>query len=81
MLKEDPRRHKVNFMLKQYVLQDLKQSVPSGQRSDFVNKAIEQALVREKRMQAFHSLDEIKKAKSARLSTEELIQMKNEGRE
>ena len=75
------KRKKVNFMVDLIVLDGLKNVVPEGQRSDFVNHALSEALVQFGREQAVENMKKIQKKLGASVATAELIDAKNRGRE
>lgn len=57
--------------------------VPDRQRSDFLNRLLEEALIDWSRKSATEQMDEIRalnKKRGVRLSTEEFIKLKNYGR-
>ncbi len=74
-------RKKVNFMVNQETLSALKEWIPAGDRSNFVNGALEDAVRRYKRQKASDMMDELRKKANLRLTTAEIIKLKNYGRE
>lgn len=74
-------RKKVNFMINQEILEALKTWIPAGDRSDFVNGALEEAVRRYTRQKASDMMDELRKKANLRLTTAEIIKLKNYGRE
>lgn len=77
-------RKRVNFMVNEAVLAEIKSLVPSGEMSDFVNDALEKAMIDFSRRKACEEMDklaEIISKKGIRMSTEEFIKLKNYGRE
>lgn len=74
-------RKKVNFMINQEILEMLKKWIPAGDRSDFVNGALEEAVRRYRREKAFQLIDELREKSKLKMSTSEMIKLKNYGRE
>lgn len=73
-------RKKVNFMVNETLVAEINVYIPSGERSDFVNEAIEEALADYKQKKAFEGMDKLRKKYKIHLSTSEFIRLKNEGR-
>lgn len=74
------KREKVNFMVDQTILIKFKEFVPAGERSDFVNASLKEALQTVARQKAFDAMDEFRKKAKIRMSTKEFIRLKNYGR-
>jgi hypothetical protein len=77
-------RKRVNFMINKAILAEIRTLVPSGEMSDFVNEALEKAMIQFSRIKASEGMDklaEILSKKGVRMSTEEFIKLKNYGRE
>lgn len=74
-------RKKVNFMINQEILEVLKKWIPAGDRSNFVNGALEEAVKRYTKEKAFQMIDELRAKAKLRMSTAEMIKLKNYGRE
>jgi len=74
-------RKKVNFMVNESLLVELNVYIPAGERSDFVNQAIEESIARYKMKKAFEGMDKLRKKYHIRLSTKEIIKAKNYGRD
>lgn len=74
------KRKKVNYMINQDILVRIKEFIPAGERSDFVNKALGEAILRYARRRASIAMDELAKKMNLRMSTEEFIKLKNYGR-
>ncbi|MBI4995151.1 hypothetical protein HZC21_05970 [Candidatus Peregrinibacteria bacterium] len=72
-------RKKVNFMVNQETLEALKKWIPAGDRSDFVNGALEDAVRRYTKEKAFQMIDELREKAKIRMSTAEMIKFKNYG--
>ncbi len=76
-----PKRKKTNFMVDIQVLQDIKHYVPEGQRSDFINECLEEALTSFKRKKASELMDQMREKLNIKLTTKEIIKLKNYGRD
>ena len=63
------------------LLEDLQIFVPAGKRSDFINEAVEEALLRFRRNKAGEGIMKIRKAAKLKLSTEEILKCRDYGRE
>lgn len=74
------KRKKMNFMLGEHIITELQMWIPSGKRSDFVNGALEIAIRHYKREQAFKMMDELREKMKIKMSTKEMIKLKNYGR-
>ena len=68
-------------MIDQIVLVEMKQLVPEGQRSDFVNNILHSALIEYGRRKAMEKINEFQKSEKITMTTEEIIKAKNYGRE
>lgn len=73
-------RKKMNFMISDDLIMEITIYIPSGERSDFVNEAIDHALARFKQKKAFEAMANLRKKHKLHLSTKEFIRLKNEGR-
>lgn len=73
-------RKKVNFMIDQETLKKLYQLIPAGKRSDFVNESLKEAIVLFSRKKASQEIDKLRDVLNLKLSTEEIIKLKNYGR-
>lgn len=67
-------------MIRDDLIAEMATYIPSGERSDFVNEAIEEAIQDYKTRKAFAGMDALRKKYKLRLSTQEFIRLKNEGR-
>lgn len=74
-------RKKVNFMISKEILKSLHQVIPAGERSDFVNEALEDALIDYSRKKAFEQIEKFRKEWKLKMTTDEIIKLKNYGRE
>jgi len=70
----------MNFMIDEDVAAELKMYVEDGQRSDFINQAAKDALVRFQRKIAFEHMDKLANELNLKMTTEEIIEAKNYGR-
>lgn len=68
-------------MISKEILKNLHQAIPAGQRSDFVNKALDEALIDYGRRKASEEMDKLREKWKLKLSTKEMIKLKNYGRE
>ena len=73
-------RKKVNFMVNKELLYKIQAIIPAGERSDFVNQALDDAIVKYGRIKASRAMDEFAKSHKISMSTEEFIKLKNYGR-
>ena len=67
-------------MVNQELLAEVRIFIPEGERSNFVNKAISDALVDYKRQKAFDDMAKLRKETKLSMTTKEFIRLKNEGR-
>jgi len=77
---ERPTREKMNFMLDGTVIQELKMTIPDGQRSDFVNEAVQRALDAFGKKKALEGFEKLRKKMKLRIPIAEIIKAKNYGR-
>ncbi len=77
---KENKREKINFMLNKGVLIELKHWIPAGDRSNFVNGALEKAILQFKREKAFKAMDELREKAKIRMTDAEIIRFKNYGR-
>lgn len=73
-------RKKVNFMVDEHILIRIKECIPAGERSDFVNGALEKEIIRYRREKAFDAMDELREKADIRMSIKEMLKRKNYGR-
>lgn len=73
-------RKKVNFMVNESLLVELNIYIPAGERSDFVNQAIEGSITQYKMKKAFEGMDKLRKKLKISITNEEIIRLKNAGR-
>ena len=75
-----PKRKKTNFMIDNEILQELKEFIPEGQRSDFINESIQEAISTFKRKKAFEGIEELRQKLKLKMSMKEFKKLKNYGR-
>lgn len=80
MVHEKGKRKKVNFMIDGYLVVVMNETIPEGERSDFMNKALEKALIQYRREKAFQAIDELRERLKLKMTTAEMIRLKNYGR-
>lgn len=66
-------------MINLKILGELEELIPKGERSDFVNHALHEALKLFGRKKAFEALEHFKQEHPLKMSTQEIIATKNEG--
>lgn len=71
-------RKKINFMISKEIMMELKQLIPSGERSDFVNEALKEALIDYARRKAIEKMDKIAQ-QNLNISAAEFLKAKHEG--
>jgi len=75
------QRKRLNFMVDPSVAEELSQTIPSGERSDFVNNAIDQALIRFSREKAYEETKQLREKLNLKIgSDEKLYKIIREGR-
>jgi metal-responsive CopG/Arc/MetJ family transcriptional regulator len=74
-------RKKINFMVSKKLLEELSAFVPQGQRSDFVNEALKEALDLFRRRKSVENMEKLRQEMKITISNDELIKLKNYGRE
>lgn len=74
------KRKKVNFMINENILIEIKEWISDGDRSDFVNVALQHAVQRLKRERACDLMDELREKAKIKMSIKEIIKRKNYGR-
>lgn len=81
MKTSNAQRQRVNFSIKLHILKELENLVPNGQRSEFVNEALEGALIQFSRKIAFQETDALRKKLHHKFySDEELLKEIRYGR-
>ncbi len=74
-------RKKMNFMINEELIIKLDQAIPAGKRSDFINQALDRALLIKGQEKAINNMDKLRKKLSLKISKEELKTLKNYGRQ
>lgn len=74
-------RKKVNFMVDVKVLAEIERLIPAGQRSNFVNESLDEALLRYSRGVAIEGMRKLAKKLKVKVSDSEIRKLKNYGRE
>ena len=67
------KRKKVNFMVDEEIIERLEQLIPSGERSDFMNEAMNEKLKQFGRDKAFKFFEEFRKKQKKAWSTDEIV--------
>ncbi len=73
-------RKRVNFMIDHSLWEQLNDLVPAGKRSDFVNEMLDDALKQVARKIAFEKMGKFAKKEGKKLSTEDFLKTRNDGR-
>lgn len=73
-------RKKVNFMIDKNILVRIVELLPAGKRSDFVNEALTDAIIHYGRKRASDEMDKLREKMKLRMTTKEIIKLKNYGR-
>lgn len=66
-------RIRVNYMISHPLLKELEELIPRGERSDFINEAIEEALTRFSRKKAGEEMDKLRKALHLKLGNDKQL--------
>ncbi len=74
-------RKKINFMIDSNIEIEIKRWIPEGERSDFANEAFERALTLFRRKKVCENMDKIAREGKMKFTDEEIIKLKNYGRE
>ena len=75
------QRKRVNFMVETCVVNELSQTIPSGERSEFVSQAIEKALTQFSREKAYEETKYLRENLNLKIgSNEKLYKVIREGR-
>lgn len=67
-------------MMNSDVLEQLAGVIPPGERSDFINEAVEEKLLRWSRQKAFELIEEFKKENPVKMSDKQMLKMIHESR-
>ena len=74
------QRKKVNFMISVKVLHAMQKLVPAGERSDFVNKAIDDAMLYRGRKKAAEMMDEMREKLKLKITDAQVRKLRAYGR-
>lgn len=75
------QRKRVNFMLNVSLIEAFETYVPAGQRSDFLNEALEEQLTRLSREKASEATDWIQKKFKLKVTTQKILKDTDHGLE
>lgn len=75
------KRKKINFMIDEDIIERLEQLIPTGERSDFVNSTINEALVLYGRRKAFDFFENFRKEQKKNWKTDEIVKFIRKERE
>jgi ABC-type amino acid transport substrate-binding protein len=79
-MKKNLNREKVNFMISKEILMQFRQLIPAGERSDFMNETLEEALTQYSRKKASEAMDKmVKDGVFAKLSTKGFLKTRHNG--
>lgn len=67
------KRKKINFMISEETFENLEKLIPGGQRSDFINAAIEEMLIKQGREKAIDFFEEFKKKQKKSMDTRDIV--------
>ncbi len=73
-------REKVNFMISKPVLLQLKEWIPAGERSDFVNEAMQSAMDKIRLQKFSEGLDALRGKSKKTFTNKEILQSIHEAR-
>ena len=73
-------RTKTNYMIDDELLVQITTWIPAGERSDFVNEALERALLQRRREKAFKAMDELRLKAKIKITDKAITRLKNYGR-
>lgn len=74
-------RKRVNFMINKWILSRMNELIPARKMSDFVNEVLEEAIENFARRKAAEGIAELRVKNRIRMTTQEMIKLKNYGRE
>lgn len=78
-MKKYSSREKVNFMISKEILVQFRQLIPAGERSDFMNDALKEAITDYGRRKASEAMDEIAMGNDRKFSTKDFLKTRHEG--
>ncbi len=68
-------------MVKLRIIEGIEDLIPRGERSQFVNEVLEEALVRHRRRKAFKAMDKLREEGNIRMTDAEIRKYRNYGRQ
>ncbi|MEK7672900.1 MAG: hypothetical protein AAB373_03375 [Patescibacteria group bacterium] len=71
-------RKKVNFMISKDILLEFNELIPPGERSNFMNSTLENALIQFSRRKASEEMDKLA-AGNLKISTKEFLKTRHDG--
>ena len=74
-------RKKKNFMIKYEIIHDIEKFIPSGKRSEFVNRALAEAIQGIKNEIAFTEMEKMNREEPLHMTNDEILEAINYGRE
>lgn len=73
-------RKRMNFMIDVKLVKELEEVIPSGERSNFINEALTEAITQLSRQKAIEGLKKIRENNKVKLSNKEILELINYGR-
>lgn len=67
------QKKRLNFIVEAFVAEELKEVIPSGERSGFVSQAIQKALVQFSREKAYKETKELRKKLNLKIGNNEKL--------
>ena len=77
-MKKHFNREKVNFMISKEILMQFRQLIPAGERSDFINEALEEAIIDYGRRKAIEGMRRLSE-ENLNISTKEFLKTRHDG--
>lgn len=74
-------RKKVNFMVDEHILIRIKEWIPEGERSNFVNGALDEALKDMARKEASEFMDKVREEGNFKMTDDQIRKAREYGRE
>lgn len=73
-------RKRMNFMIDVKLVKELEEVIPAGERSNFINGALNEAITQLSRQKAIEGLKKIRESNKVKLSNKEILELINYGR-
>lgn len=73
-------RKRLNFMIDENILKGLNSLIPAGQKSNFINEAIEEKIIKYGKQKAFESIEIIRSNLKLNMNTKEILKAIKDGR-